>query len=105
MELLVEPEMKTGVDAALAMLPESRAEELLEAFSGLRLLVVGDAFLDEYLWGDAERVSPEAPVPVVRVREESCVLGGAANVVRNIVALGAGCEFCTVVGRDAAGDR
>lgn len=94
-----------SADALPTRLPDSRAEELLQGFSGLRLLVVGDAFLDEYLRGDAERVSPEAPVPVVRVREESCALGGAANVVRNIVALGAECEFCTVVGRDGAGDR
>ena len=94
-----------SVEPVLTELPDSRAEELLQGFSKLRLLVVGDAFLDEYLRGDAERVSPEAPVPVVRVHEESCALGGAANVVRNIVALGAECEFCTVIGPDAAGDR
>jgi D-beta-D-heptose 7-phosphate kinase/D-beta-D-heptose 1-phosphate adenosyltransferase len=61
--------------------------------------------LDEYLWGEAWRVSPEAPVPVVHVTRESTVLGGAGNVVRNVVALGARCDFCTVVGRDRAGDR
>jgi rfaE bifunctional protein kinase chain/domain len=71
----------------------------------LRLLVVGDAFLDEYLYGDALRVSPEAPVPVVHVAEESTALGGAGNVARNIVALGGECDFCCVVGEDPAGDR
>ncbi len=78
---------------------------MLDAFSGLRVLVVGDAFLDEYLYGDALRVSPEAPVPVVHVADESTALGGAGNVVRNIVALGASCDFCCVVGEDPAGAR
>jgi D-beta-D-heptose 7-phosphate kinase/D-beta-D-heptose 1-phosphate adenosyltransferase len=96
--------MKTIANPAPG-LSDARAEELLDGFSGVRLLVVGDAFLDEYLRGDAWRVSPEAPVPVVRVREESRALGGAANVVRNVVALGAECAFCTVLGRDDAGDR
>src|SRR5690606_20241181 len=57
------------------------------------------------LWGDVERVSPEAPVPVVHVRRESMVLGGAGNVVRNAVALGARCDFCAAIGDDRAGDR
>ncbi len=61
--------------------------------------------LDEYVWGDVERVSPEAPVPVVHVREETVVLGGAANVVRNVVALGGQAAFCSLVGDDAAGRR
>jgi D-beta-D-heptose 7-phosphate kinase/D-beta-D-heptose 1-phosphate adenosyltransferase len=67
--------------------------------------VLGDVVLDEYLWGTVERVSPEAPVPVVHVRDESAVLGGAANVARNVVALGARVELCSVVGDDAAGRR
>jgi rfaE bifunctional protein kinase chain/domain len=82
-----------------------RLEKLVGGFPDVRLLVVGDVVLDEYLWGEVERVSPEAPVPVVHVRGESTVLGGAGNVVRNIVALGGRCEFCTVVGDDAAGRR
>ncbi len=82
-----------------------RLEKLLDGFRALRLLVVGDVVLDEYLWGEVDRVSPEAPVPVVHVRRESTVLGGAGNVVRNAVALGAGCEFCAAVGEDRAGDR
>jgi D-beta-D-heptose 7-phosphate kinase/D-beta-D-heptose 1-phosphate adenosyltransferase len=82
-----------------------RLERLVRGFARLRLLVVGDVMLDEYLWGDVERVSPEAPVPVVHVRRESRALGGAGNVVRNVVALGAACRFCAVVGDDTAGDR
>lgn len=93
--------MQGGADS----LGDDRVEQLLDAFGKARLLVVGDAFLDEYLYGDASRVSPEAPVPVVRVSGESTVLGGAGNVVRNVVALGGRCGFCCVVGDDAAGDR
>lgn len=82
-----------------------RLEKLLKDFSRVRLVVVGDVVLDEYLRGDAQRVSPEAPVPVVHVQGESIVLGGAGNVVRNLIALEAGCEFASVVGRDADGER
>lgn len=88
-----------------ARLELRRLEKLLHDFRQVRLLVVGDVVLDEYLWGDVERVSPEAPVPVVHVRRESMVLGGAGNVVRNAVALGARCDFCAAIGEDRAGDR
>lgn len=82
-----------------------RLTGLVERFARLRLLVVGDVMLDEYLWGEVERVSPEAPVPVVHVRRESIALGGAGNVVRNVVAMGAQCRLCAAVGEDRAGDR
>ena len=82
-----------------------RLTKLVRSFRSLELLVLGDALLDEYLWGDVDRVSPEAPVPVVHVQRESQVLGGAGNVVRNVVALGARCAFCSAVGDDRAGDR
>ena len=68
-----------------------------------RVLVVGDAMLDRYWFGDVERISPEAPVPVVRVRCTEERLGGAANVARNIVAVGAQARLLTVVGDDDAG--
>ena len=71
----------------------------------MRLLVVGDLVLDEYVRGEVERVSPEAPVPVVQVLDEHLVLGGAGNVVRNVVALGGGVSFCSVVGDDLAGGQ
>jgi D-beta-D-heptose 7-phosphate kinase/D-beta-D-heptose 1-phosphate adenosyltransferase len=86
-------------------LDAGRLESLLKEFSRVRLLIVGDLVLDEYLWGDARRVSPEAPVPVVQVEGESIVLGGAGNVVRNVISLEAGCEVASVVGMDRNGDR
>jgi D-beta-D-heptose 7-phosphate kinase/D-beta-D-heptose 1-phosphate adenosyltransferase len=82
-----------------------RLEEILDRIAEVRLLVVGDVVLDEYVLGDVERVSPEAPVPVVHVREEVAALGGAANVARNAVALGGQTAICSVVGDDAAGAR
>src|SRR5947209_3151690 len=65
-----------------------------------RVLVVGDAMLDRYLFGDVERISPEAPVPVVKVTREEARLGGAANVALNVKSLGAHATLLTVVGND-----
>ncbi len=70
-----------------------------------KLLVVGDMMIDHYLWGRTERISPEAPVPVIDVREETEVLGGAGNVVNNLVALGARVEVASVIGNDNDGTR
>ena len=74
-------------------------------FSGLRVLVIGDLILDHFVRGAASRISPEAPVPVVNVRDEEYLPGGAANVLANIVSLGGEAELCGFIGRDAAGDR
>ncbi len=82
-----------------------RLAGILDRFERETILVLGDVVLDEYLWGEVERISPEAPVPVVHLRDESTVLGGAGNVVRNLVALGGRCRFCSVVGDDLAGAR
>ena len=71
--------------------------------SKARVLVVGDVMLDRYWYGDASRISPEAPVPVLLYREEELRLGGAANVAANCAALGAPTRLLSVVGRDAAG--
>lgn len=71
----------------------------------LRLLVVGDFMLDYYYWGRCERISPEAPVPIVEVERESHSLGGAGNVVKNLLALGVSVEACTILGDDPVGDR
>ena len=81
-----------------------RLVELFDRVKGKRILVIGDAMLDVYLTGDVERISPEAPVPVVRVRERKNALGGAANVAQNVVAVGAECELVAAVGRDAGGE-
>lgn len=82
-----------------------RLAALVDDFPKVSLLVVGDVMLDEYLWGDVDRISPEAPVPVVHVTRESQALGGAGNVVRNVVALGGGCGLCAVIGADPVGRR
>ncbi len=80
-----------------------RIERLLESCKGRRVAVVGDLMLDVYLLGSASRLSPEAPVPVVNVKKSFCKLGGAANVMRNVVALGGKVAAFGVVGVDAPG--
>ncbi|ADV46675.1 D-glycero-beta-D-manno-heptose-7-phosphate kinase [Nitratifractor salsuginis] len=70
-----------------------------------KILVLGDLMIDHYLWGKTERISPEAPVPVIDVREESEVLGGAGNVVNNLVTLGGRVEVASVIGADGNGKR
>jgi rfaE bifunctional protein kinase chain/domain len=77
--------------------------EYRQQIAGTRVLVVGDVMLDRYWFGDVERISPEAPVPVVRVRERKYALGGAANVAQNVVAIGARCDLVATVGDDSAG--
>ncbi len=79
------------------------AESLFNRIGEIRCLVIGDLMLDEYLWGKAERISPEAPVQVVDVLREELRLGGAGNVVNNLVALGAQVSVCSVVGEDDNG--
>src|SRR5687768_12068108 len=86
-------------------LSRERLVELLDAARGARVVIVGDAMLDVYLRGDVDRISPEAPVPVVRVRERRDALGGAANVAANVAALGGVPRLVAAVGRDAAGAR
>ncbi len=75
----------------------------LQTLQRVRLLVVGDVMLDRYWFGDVERISPEAPVPVVRISASEERLGGAANVARNVTALGAHAALLSVVGGDEAG--
>ena len=82
-----------------------RIAALLDAASQRRVAVVGDAMLDVYLHGDVDRISPEAPVPVVRVRERRHALGGAGNVAQNVRAVGAHCRLVAAVGDDMGGAR
>lgn len=77
----------------------------LELIQNKRILVVGDLMLDRYWFGDVSRISPEAPVPVVRVTKREDRLGGAGNVARNVVSLGSNATLVGVVGVDEAGDR
>ena len=82
-----------------------RATEILERVRGCRVVVFGDVMLDEFVWGDVTRISPEAPVPVVDIKRESVRLGGAANVLANLLALGARSSVTGVVGDDGAAER
>lgn len=75
----------------------------INKFPATRILVIGDIILDEYIWGDVSRISPEAPVPVVNIMDETRRLGGAANVLNNIVSLGGQAVLCGVVGSDESG--
>jgi D-beta-D-heptose 7-phosphate kinase/D-beta-D-heptose 1-phosphate adenosyltransferase len=79
--------------------------DLFKKIARRRILVIGDVMLDHYQWGDATRISPEAPVPVVHVAKETDTIGGAANVASNIAALGAAVELIGAVGRDANGEK
>ncbi len=76
---------------------------LFESFNRLNVLIIGDVMVDSYLWGHVERISPEAPVPVVSVTSRENRLGGAANVALNIKAMGANPILCSVVGNDRKG--
>jgi D-beta-D-heptose 7-phosphate kinase/D-beta-D-heptose 1-phosphate adenosyltransferase len=86
-------------------LAASRGKALLERMAGHRVMVLGDVMLDEFLWGNVVRISPEAPVPVVEVTSQTFHLGGAGNVASNVRSLGAAAVLAGVVGRDAAGDK
>jgi D-beta-D-heptose 7-phosphate kinase/D-beta-D-heptose 1-phosphate adenosyltransferase len=87
------------------LISRARLGRLLSGIRRKRVVVVGDAMLDVYLHGDVERISPEAPVPVVRVRERRYALGGAANVAQNVAAAGARAHLVAAVGADDAGAR
>ena len=76
---------------------------LLAGFAGRRVLCIGDVMVDRSIYGEVKRISPEAPVPVVRIVRESNELGGAGNVVRNLASLGARCAFVSTIGDDRAG--
>src|SRR5512147_843148 len=77
--------------------------KIIEKFGKSRILVIGDLILDHYIWGNVRRISPEAPVPVVEVTRESFMLGGAANVAHNIIAMGGKASVVGIMGSDIAG--
>jgi len=83
----------------------SKMEELLKKLKNGKVLVLGDLILDHFIWGKVDRISPEAPVPVVRVTKENFMPGGSANVALNIKALGGDVAVCGVVGNDEYGNR
>lgn len=79
-------------------------QEILKDFSRLKVLIIGDVMVDSYIWGHVSRISPEAPVPVVAQSKSEYRLGGAANVARNIKALGAEPVLCSFIGKDSNGN-
>ena len=79
----------------------SNLKEIFQAFDRKKVLIIGDVMIDSYIWGKVNRISPEAPVPVVNVKTREKRLGGAANVALNIKALGATPILCSVVGDDS----
>jgi rfaE bifunctional protein kinase chain/domain len=83
----------------------SKLSDVVDRFTDTRLMVIGDLMLDRFIWGDVDRISPEAPVPVLRVSSESFRLGGAANVIHNIRSLGGDVMACGVIGDDDAGKK
>lgn len=78
-------------------------EQIFEAFSKVRVLIIGDVMVDSYLWGKVDRISPEAPVPIVHVQKREKRLGGASNVAVNVQAMEATPILCSVIGKDADG--
>jgi rfaE bifunctional protein kinase chain/domain len=78
-------------------------KDVFGKFSGLKALIIGDVMIDSYIWGKVERISPEAPVPIISITNKEIRLGGAANVAKNIAALGAAPILCSVVGNDTDG--
>lgn len=79
-------------------------KKIIRGFRDKNILVIGDIILDHYIWGRVNRISPEAPVPVVEVTRESFLLGGAANVAHNIVSLGGRVSVIGINGQDIAGE-
>ncbi len=80
-------------------------QDIVRSFSGVPVLVVGDVMLDEYIWGEVRRISPEAPVPIVEVQRRTYVPGGAANAAANVAGLGAQALLAGVIGPDAPGQQ
>ena len=87
------------------MFTTEMVNRLFASFDNTRVLVIGDVMLDTYVWGSVNRISPEAPVPIVAVEKREVRLGGAANVARNLKALGAEPVLCSIVGADARGEE
>ncbi|MFH0731986.1 MAG: D-glycero-beta-D-manno-heptose-7-phosphate kinase [Candidatus Omnitrophota bacterium] len=80
-----------------------QANKIISGFRNAKVLVIGDLMLDEFIWGDVSRISPEAPVPVVKVSRSSYMPGGSCNVVNNINALGGEVYACGIIGQDQTG--
>src|SRR5512140_2657654 len=87
-----------------SILKRKRALEIINNFSGVGVLVLGDLMVDHFIWGKVSRISPEAPVPVVEVTKENRMMGGSGNVVSNIHAIGGTVAVAGIIGSDGMGD-
>jgi D-beta-D-heptose 7-phosphate kinase/D-beta-D-heptose 1-phosphate adenosyltransferase len=103
--LLTDASEYTNAKRVKIMIQLPLLHSLIDQFSRMRILVVGDVMLDEYLWGKVSRISPEAPVPVLDVMSEAVKLGGAANVLHNLKTLGATPLVASLIGDDANGRK
>ena len=79
--------------------------QAVSRFNKTKILVIGDVIIDQFIWGTVTRISPEAPVPVVNVNREEFLLGGSANVLKNIYSLGGQGALCGVIGADSMGEQ
>ncbi len=79
--------------------------KLFNSFNEMNVLIIGDVMIDAYYWGKVDRISPEAPVPIVSVNKKDARMGGAANVALNIQAMGAKPILCSVIGSDEDGNE
>jgi rfaE bifunctional protein kinase chain/domain len=79
-------------------------KDIFRTFSNLKVLIIGDVMVDSYLWGKVDRISPEAPVPIISVQKRDLRLGGAANVALNVQSLGATPILCSIIGKDDDGE-
>ncbi|NQV01314.1 MAG: D-glycero-beta-D-manno-heptose-7-phosphate kinase [Bacteroidia bacterium] len=87
------------------MTKEGKYTQLFRDFDHLRIMIIGDVMLDSYLWGKVDRISPEAPIPIVTLNQRENRMGGAANVALNVKALGGEPILCSVIGNDDKGDQ
>lgn len=95
--------MSQAKAVTLSLSEKKRFSEIVGSFKKAKILVIGDFILDQFIWGSVDRISPEAPVPVVNVSRESYMLGGSLNVAHNIHVLGGNVLPCGVIGKDAPG--
>lgn len=87
------------------MTKEGKYTQLFRDFDQLKIMIIGDVMIDSYLWGTVDRISPEAPIPIVTLKKRENRMGGAANVALNVKALGSEPILCSVIGHDEKGDR
>ncbi len=101
--MVLSSDMKNSIIPDWILKDKDEIKRILERFSRKRILVIGDLILDQFIWGEVSRISPEAPVPVVWAKRESYMPGGACNVAHNIKDLGASVDLVGIMGKDSAG--